>query len=50
MKENKSVQIKCRLTESQKQDLERYAEAHALNISEVMRLALTELLQHKEEK
>lgn len=44
MKENKSVQIKFRLTESQKQKVEEYAAAHDLTISEVMRLALNELL------
>lgn len=40
MKENKSVQIKCRLTESQKKQVEEYAAAANLNISEVIRLAL----------
>lgn len=46
MKENKTVQIKFRLTENQKKEVEAYAAAHCLNISEVMRLALNELL-HK---
>jgi 16S rRNA U516 pseudouridylate synthase RsuA-like enzyme len=44
MKENKTVQIKFRLTESQKKQVEEYAAAHDLNVSEVMRLALAELL------
>lgn len=44
MKENKSVQIKCRLTESQKDQLEKYCAAHDLTISEAMRLAITELV------
>lgn len=44
MRENKTVQIKFRLTESQKQQVEEYAAAAGLNISEVMRLALNELL------
>lgn len=44
MKENKTVQIKFRLTASQKAQLESYCVANALNISEAMRLALSELL------
>ena len=44
MKENKTVQIKFRLTQSQKELVEKYAEAAGLNISEVMRLAIAELL------
>lgn len=48
MKENKTVQIKFRLTESQKKEVEAYAAAHNLNVSEVMRLALNELLNKKE--
>ena len=47
MKENKAVQIKFRLTESQKKQVEEYAAAHNLNVSEVMRLALNELLGGK---
>ena len=47
MKENKSVQIKFRLTESQKAQLEKYCVAHALSVSEAMRIALTELLNKK---
>ena len=48
MKENKTVQIKFRLTESQKTQLEEYCAAANLNISEAMRLALTELLTKRE--
>jgi antitoxin component of RelBE/YafQ-DinJ toxin-antitoxin module len=44
MKENKSVQIKFRLTASQKEQVDKYCESANLNVSEVMRLALTELL------
>lgn len=44
MKENKNVQIKFRLTESLKQQIEDYCAAHNLNISEAMRLAVIELL------
>lgn len=44
MKENKTVQVKVRLTESQKAQLEKYCAANALNISEALRLALNELL------
>lgn len=47
MKENKTVQIKFRLTESQKKEVEEYAASQGLNVSEVMRLALTELLNKK---
>lgn len=43
MKENKSFIIKFRLTENQKTQVENYAAAHNLNISEVVRLALNEL-------
>lgn len=48
MKENKTVQIKFRLTESQKKQVEEYAVAQNMNVSEVMRLALNELLNKKE--
>lgn len=48
MKENKTVQIKFRLTESQKKQVEEYAAVAGLNVSEVMRLALNELLNKKE--
>ena len=44
MKENKAYQIKFRLTESQKAQVLEYCAAHALTVSEAMRLALTELL------
>lgn len=47
MKENKTVQIKFRLTESQKVQIDDYCAATGLNISEVMRLAITELLGGK---
>lgn len=45
MKENKTVQIKFRLTESQKKQVEEYAAAQDLNISEVMRQALKEFFK-----
>lgn len=48
MKENKTVQIKFRVTESQKEQIEKYAASANLNISQVMRLAITELLNKKE--
>ena len=44
MRENKTVQVKVRLTESQKAQLIEYCEANELNISEAIRLALNELL------
>ena len=45
IKENKTVQIKVRLTESQKDELQKYCAANALNISEAIRLAITELIK-----
>jgi hypothetical protein len=48
MKENKAVQIKFRLTESQKKRVEEYAAAHDLNVSEVMRLALKEFFESRQ--
>lgn len=42
MKENKTVQIKFRLTEAQKKEIEEYAESTGRNVSEVVRLALQE--------
>lgn len=47
MKENKTVQVKFRLTQSQKEQLEKYCVANGLNISQVMRLALDELINKK---
>lgn len=47
MKENKTVQIKFRLTESQKKQVEEYAAAAGMNVSEVMRLALQEFFQSR---
>ena len=44
MRENKTVQVKVRLTATQKEELENYCAAHNLNISEALRLAITELL------
>ena len=49
MKENKTVQIKFRLTESQKKQVEDYATSTGRNVSEVMRLALEEFFAPKEE-
>lgn len=50
MKENKTVQIKFRLTESQKAQIDNYCAATGLNVSEVMRLAITELLNGGKQK
>lgn len=47
MRENKTVQIKVRLTESQKAQLLEYCANNELNISEALRLAITELLNTK---
>lgn len=48
MKENKAVQIKFRLTERQKQQIDEYCSTSGLNVSELMRLALQEFFNKKE--
>ena len=47
MKENKTVQIKFRLTNSQKEQIEKYCVANGLNVSQFMRLAVDELINKK---
>ncbi len=44
MKENKEFQIKCRVTASQKEQLQKYCETAELSISEALRLAINELI------
>lgn len=44
MKENKDIQIKVRITASQKESIDKYCAASGLNISQLMRLALNEIL------
>lgn len=44
MKENKDLQIKVRITASQKAQIENYCAANALNISQFLRLAIKEFL------
>lgn len=44
MKENKKVQIKFRLTESLNAQIKKYCAAHEINVSELMRLAVSEFL------
>ena len=44
MKENKDVQIKFRLTASQKEKIEKYCELSGLNVSQFLRLAVDEYL------
>lgn len=44
MKEKKTTQIKVRITESQKAQVESYCAASGLNISQFIRLAITEFL------
>ena len=44
MKENKSEQIKVRITPTEKEKVQEYCEANAITISQFMRLAINELL------
>lgn len=45
MKENKDCQIKVRITAVQKEQIERYCEAHNLNVSQFLRMAIDEIIQ-----
>lgn len=47
MKENKDIQIKVRITASQKEKMDLYCAASGLNISQFIRLAITEFLGGK---
>jgi antitoxin component of RelBE/YafQ-DinJ toxin-antitoxin module len=47
MKENKNCQLKFRLTERLKQEIEDYCEVHSLNVSEFIRMACVEVLARK---
>ena len=47
MKENKDLQIKVRITASQKAQIEEYCAASGLNTSQLVRLALQEILGGK---
>lgn len=49
MKENKNFQIKFRLTETQKKEVEEYAAMTNRTVSDVVRLALQEFFHSKEE-
>ena len=44
MKENKTNQIKVRITESQKQQIEEYCNAQSITVSQLLRQALQEYL------
>lgn len=48
MKENKDCQIKVRITAVQKEEIERYCEAHELNVSQFLRLAIDEIIQKED--
>lgn len=47
-KENKDCQIKVRITAVQKEEIERYCEASGLNVSQFLRMAISEMLGGKE--
>lgn len=47
MKENKSFQIKFRLTATMKEQIENYCAANALTASEMIRLAIQEYFQKR---
>lgn len=45
MKENRDYQLKVRLTNSEREKLVEYAQAHSMNISDVVRMALYRLME-----
>lgn len=47
-KENKDCQIKVRITAVQKEKIERYCEAHELNVSQFLRMAIDEIIQKED--
>ena len=47
MKENKDVQIKFRLTASQKAQIDKYCEDNGMNVSQFLRMAVNEVLNKK---
>lgn len=48
MKENKSVQIKVRITPTEKEVLQSYCEANDISVSQCLRQALREFLGGKQ--
>lgn len=48
MRENKSVQIKVRITPTEKEKLQEYCESRDLTISQCVRYAIKELLGGKQ--
>lgn len=47
MKENKTYQLKVRLTETERERLQDYAAAHGMTISELVRMALDRVMSEK---
>ena len=48
MKENKDIQIKVRVTATEKEMIERYCDANDLTISQFLRMAINEVIQKEE--
>ena len=48
MKENKDVQLKFRLTTSQKTQIENYCATHNITVSEFLRMTVNEFLGGKQ--
>ena len=50
MKENKSVQIKVRITPTEKKLIDQYIAGKDINLSEFMRMAINEALPQEQNK
>lgn len=50
MKERRNQKIEIRFTEREKQELQDYAAAHDITVSELVRMALYKVMAQKEEK
>lgn len=49
MKEVKNYQIKCRITQSDREKIIEYCQKHDINLSEFMRLACERMTREEEE-
>ncbi len=50
MKEIKDYQIKCRMTQTEKEQIFKYCELHGLSISEFIRMACNKIFDKEEGK
>ena len=50
MKENKDYQMKCRLTQTEKERIFEYCEKHGMSISEFVRMACDRIFSIQEEE